>query len=329
MTPKTMAIIVAAIATFISGPAYAGCSALQSAEYDMGVRTSGQATAGTSQGYDAPAGLRCNGVLLSLLSSNRADAKVHSNNGFTLKSAAGQSVSYVASPMPDGSRPIAQDGVVNYADPTLLSLLTLGSTTDFDLPISFLKFKGSGLNAGTYQDTVLVDWDWRVCDGVNLLNAVCLLYSQGKARTTITITMTIVDRRPIVTITTRTVVDPVNGSAGAKAIPGATVVTTIVVRNPDVVPLDPDTVTVALPVPSGMTPDIAATDAVKLTQGDGMSLVYANATSTSDDVDFACGDANWTCAPASPQVVTSIRSRLKGSLKAGETLTVTVTYRII
>lgn len=130
-------------------------------------------------------------------------------------------------------------------------------------------------------------------------------------------------------VTTKTIVGTVNGSAGAKAIPGATVVTTIVVRNPDVVPPDPDTVTVALPVPSGMAPDIAAADAVKLTQGDGISLVYANATSTSDDVDFACGDANWTCTPTSPQVVTYIRSGLKGSLKAGEILTVTVTYRII
>jgi len=324
-----MAFVLWTIAVLAPAPAMAGCTALAGAEYDIGVRTTGQAAAGTSQGYDAPAGLRCSGVLLSLLSSNRADARVHSVNGFLLRSDDGQSVSYVASPLADGSRPIQQDGTVNYADPALLALLTLGSATDYDLPISFLKFKGSGLAGGVYRDTVQIDWDWRVCDGVNLLNAVCLFYSQGKARTTITITMTIVDRRPTVTITTRTVLDPVNGSARAKSIPGSTVVSTIVVNNPDVVPLDPDTVHLSLPVPTGMSPAIAAADSVKLTQGSGMSLVYDSATSESDDVDFACGDANWTCAPASPHVVTSIRTRIRGSLKAGETLTITVQYRII
>jgi len=297
----------------------------------MGVRTTGQAAAGTSQSYDAAAGLRCSGVLLSLLSSNRAIAKIHSNNGFMLKSESGQAVSYLASPLPDGSRPIAQDGTVNYADPTLLSLLTIGSATDFDLPISFLKFRGSGIDGGVYQDTILVDWDWRVCDGVNLVNLVCLFYSQGKARTTITIRMTIVDRRPTVTITTQTVYDPINGANGAKAIPGATVTNTIVITNPDVVPLDPDSISVAVPVPSGMSPNIASSDAIRLKEGSNMSLVYASATSQSDDVDFACGagTTDYTCTPASGFVVTAIKTRIKGILKAGETITVTVRYTII
>lgn len=321
-----MALVMMTMAVLISSPASAGCIALASAQYDMGVRTTGQAAAGASQSYDAPAGLKCSGVLLSLLSTNRADAKVHSNNGFMLKSDAGQNVSYVASPLADGSQPIPQDGTVRYADPTLLSLLTISSSTDFDLPISFLKFKGSNLAATTYRDTVVVDWDWRVCDGVSLLNAVCLLYSQGKARTTIDISMTIVDRRPVVTITTKTVMDPVNGSKQAKSIPGSTVVTTIVVDNPDVVALDTDSVVIAVPVPTGMTPAIAVADGIRLTQGTGMTLAYAGPASTADDVDFGCGDGSWTCSPVAATVVTSIRTRIKGTLKAGQSLTVTVQY---
>jgi hypothetical protein len=331
MYAKAMAFVLWTMAVLAPAPAMAGCTALSSAEYDMGVRTTGQAAAGTSQGYDAPAGLRCSGVLLSLLSSNRADAKVHSVNGFLLKSDAGRSVSYVASPLADGSRPIPQDGTVNYADPALLALLTLGSAKDYDLPISFLRFKGSGLDGGVYRDTLHVDWDWRVCDGISLLNTVCLFYSQGRARTTINITMTIVDRRPVVTITTRTVRDPINGVGGPKAIPGATVTSTVVVTNPDVVPLDPDSVSVSIPVPDGMAPDVASDDAVKLGEGSQMSLVYASATSRSDDVDFACGagSIDYACAPASGFVVTAIRTRLKGSLGPGETVTVTVRYTVI
>lgn len=319
----------AVLAAFCSAPAHAGCTAVERADYDIGERTTGQAASGASQGYDASAGLSCSKVLIGLLSSNRVDATVRSLGGFRLTSASGQSVSYVASPLPDGSRPISQGDTVNYADPALVSLLNLGSRTDFSLPISFLRLRGSGLAAGTYRDVVTVDWDWRVCDGVALLNLVCLFYSEGRARTTISLAVTILDRSPVVTIVTKTTSDPVNGTSAPKAIPGATVVSTVVVTNPDVVALDPDGVVLTVPVPYGMRASVGPSD-IRLTQGEGVSLSYGGPSAPDNDVDFACGEGGWTCDPsdAAADLVTSVRAKVKGVLQAGAALTLALSYVI-
>lgn len=328
------------IATCLLGwaaPAEAGCATRDKAEYDIGTWTSGQAANGVVRSFDAPVGIRCSGPLLSLLGSNSVVARLRSENEFTLRSSGGQRISYVASVTPDGSRPIEQGGTIQYGDPVLLALLGLNGRSEADLPISFVSFKGSGLKTGTYVDTIVVDWNWKVCDGVNLLGLVCLIYQEGSGRTTIVLTMSVVEKSPTVVMSARVVHDPIRGSANPVSIPGASRIASVMVTNPDVVPLDRDSVVLTLPVHSTQrlaqspVPGRASLYAVSQDTGRTMSVNYAAPASTGDDVEFSSdGGTTWTAVPdPDGGGVSAVRVRLRGSLQPGQSVTIEVSYKVV
>lgn len=334
---RLLSILIGPLVLAWASPAEAGCLARERAEYDLGTWTSGQTSKGVAENLTAPVGLRCSGPLLSLIGSNSVTATVHSNNAFRLVSDAGQQVSYVASATPDGKRPVAQDGRIEYGDPVLLALLGLNGRTEADLPISFVSFRGHGLKTGTYRDTVIVDWSWRVCDGVNALNLVCLFYQQGTGRTTIVLTMNIVERSPTIDITAQIVQDPIRGTTNPLAIPGAQRLMRIRITNPDVVALDEHSVTIDVPVDpklrvaqTPVTGQKAMYDMEK-SAGSAMSLAYASPSSTTDDVEFSAdAGSTWTAVPQPDGGgVSSVRLRMRGALQAGESVTIQVGYVII
>lgn len=323
-----------AAAMLASAPAEAGCAASATGGVDLGSWTSGQVAAGVAETVTAPAGVRCQGAVLTLLSGNYVNGKVHSENGFKLVSGT-SSASYTASATPNGSRPIAQDSTVNYADPTLLGLLGLGNSSDVKAPISFASFSGAGLPTGTYVDTITVDWTWRTCEGLDLLGLACVLYSTGSGRTVISLSMTVTNRAPVVTIATRTLIDPIRGSDKPKAIPGASTLNTVQVVNPDVVSLTKDTVVLTMAVPARLIPSLEAVagqpSAFNVSEGaaDGMAVSYLGPDSMTDDVEFSCDDGRtWTCAPTSGSGVTGVRIKVRGTLKPSGSVAVQMAYKV-
>jgi hypothetical protein len=325
---KALAFPIALLAS--PQAAHAACTAADTAFGDAGRWTSGQMANGQATSLTRSAGLHCSGALLTLISDNYVIATIHSANDFQLRRAgAPNAASYVASVTPDGTRPIPQDGSVNYADRTLLGLLGLGNATDVSIPISFVSFKGSGLITGTYSDTVTIRWRWKVCNGVNLLTLICLGYSEGSATTTYTLSMDVNGLPPIVTIATMTVYDPIRRTTNPLAIPGSRQITTISVHNPDVVPLDPDTLAIELPTTPQQTvsldPVEGQTAAVQLVQGaeDGMACRYGGAGDTTDDVEYSDG-SSWSFQPVSGAQIKSTRIRIRGSLKPSKSVSVTV-----
>lgn len=310
--------------------AHAACSATDAATGDAGRWTSGQVANGQASGITRSAGLRCTGALLTLISDNYVTATVNSANDFQMRRAgAPNAASYVASVTPDGSRPIPQGGTVNYADRSILGLLGLGNATDVSIPISFVSFKGSGLISGTYSDLITIRWRWRVCNGVNLLTLLCLSYSEGSATTIYTLSMEVNGLPPIITIATMTVYDPIRRTTNPLAIPGSRHLTTVSVSNPDLVPMDPDTILIELPTPANqkvsLDPVEGQTTAVQLTEGasDGMACRYGGASDTTDDVDYSDG-SNWGFMPVSGEQVRSTRIRIRGSLQPAKSVSVTV-----
>jgi hypothetical protein len=317
-----------------AAPAHAGCSASANGSVDLGAWTSGQVSAGVAETVTAPAGVRCQGAVLTLLSGNYVNGKVHSENGFKLVSGT-SSASYVASATPNGSRPIAQDSTVNYADPVLLGLLGLGNSSDVRAPISFASFSGGGLPSGTYVDTITIDWSWRTCEGLDLLGLACVLYSTGTGRTVVTLSMVVTNKAPVVTIATRTLMDPVRGSDNPKAIPGASTLSTVQVVNPDVVALTKDTVVLTMAVPARLIPALEAVagqpSAFHVSEGasDGMGVSYLGPANTTDDIEFSCDDGRtWTCAPAAASAITGVRIKVRGALKPSGSVAVQMAYRV-
>lgn len=336
-TMRLLACLFTSIVMTWAVPAHAGCMVREAVDYDLGTWTSGQVAKGVAGNLTAPVGLRCSGPVLSLVGSNTVTARVHSDNGFRLVSDGGLQITYAASATSDGTRPVAQDGRIEYGDPALLRLLGLGRRTEADLPISFVSFRGSGLRTGTYRDRIVVDWSWRVCDGVNLFNLICLFYQQGTGRTTIQLTMNVVERSPTIDITAQVVRDPIRGTTNPLAIPGAQRLVRIRINNPDVVAIDENSLVVAVPVDPRLRlaqePVVGQRGMYDLekTPDSGISLLYAAPDSRTDDVDFSSdAGSTWDAVPrADGSGVNSVRLRMRGSMRPGETVTIQMGYVIL
>lgn len=325
--------VLAVLTALVAMPqaASAACSAVATSTGDAGTWTSGQVANGVTENLTRAAGLNCSGALLTLVSDNQIVATVHSLNGFQLrKQGTSAYASYVASASPDGSYPFSQDSSVNYGDLRLIGLLGIGNSTSVDIPISFLAFRGSGLQTGTYTDVITITWRWRVCNGVNLLSLVCLFYETGSATTTYTLTMNVNGLPPIITIATATVYDPIRGRTNPLSIPGSRQITTVSITNPDVVPLDRDSLFVDLPTPArqkvSLVPVEGQNFAVELVQGaqDGMSCTYGGPTDATDDVEFSADGTTWTLQPTDGAQVRSTRVRIRGTLQPSKSVSVTV-----
>lgn len=161
--------------------------------------SSGNAAFGTGSSYavrqngiaatSASAGLRCNGSVITLLGGNSARATMTSANGFMLKRG-GDSIAYTVSADPNGAYPFTQGSTIDYFNPQLLSLLTILNGSSFAPQIHARLAGGANVAAGTYTDTLTVQWAYTVCHVVNLLG-VCVLGESGTGTSTIQVAITV------------------------------------------------------------------------------------------------------------------------------------------
>lgn len=138
----------------------------------------------------APAGFTCNGSLITLLGGNVARATITSANGFKMAGSSGDRIPYVVSADANGSFPFTQGGTIDFFNPSLLSLLTILNGGDLN-PKLYATVNGSAnVPAGTYTDTLTVQWSWYVCHGVGI-GDVCVLGETGTGTSTIQVSMTV------------------------------------------------------------------------------------------------------------------------------------------
>lgn len=138
----------------------------------------------------APAGFSCNGSLITVVGSSYARATVTSANGFRLVGPTGDRIAYAASADANGAYPFTQGGTVDYFNPTLLSLLTILNGGTFSPKFYATIGGGANVAAGTYIDTLTVQWSWNVCHGVGAGN-VCVLGETGSGTATIQVSITV------------------------------------------------------------------------------------------------------------------------------------------
>lgn len=135
--------------------------------------------------------------------------------------------------------------------------------------------------------------------------------------------------------------DPMNGSAGAKAIPGARVTYTVTISNPNDYAVTSDSMAVIDATPANMrllVADLTPSSGPVLFQdgsaASGLSYSFAGIAGSGDDLDFSAdGGASWSYVPAagpdgSDPKVTHIRIRPKGSMAARSSFSLRVGYVI-
>ena len=283
-------------------------------------------------------GLNCQTSAIVLLGVNYIRGKFQSRNNMKLMSGT-NTIAYTASADPGATVAFTQNGTVDYMQNNLLNVLGLLGGSNADLPIYVNPSGGVLPPPGVYTDRITMTWNWYLCPGVNAL-LVCLgTPSQGTNVTTvIDVTLTVGAKSILLTTSTGTTWDPVNGTSNPKALPGGKRRLIVNAANPDLVPVDANTLSLNLAVPPGTlialdgdgTGSGSFLNYANGTPASTLSLTYSSPGSTTDDVDFSSDrGASWTYVPAagdsaSQAAVTNIRVRPKGAMAAGSRFSLSV-----
>ncbi|MCH8493130.1 MAG: spore coat U domain-containing protein [Idiomarina sp.] len=149
------------------------------------------------------AGLECGSALLGVLGGllfdtdyiNATVTGTNTSGGlFHLRNPNGDEVPYRAFADPAFQEEINPGTTYNYSNEYLLELLGLlgtGNSAELPMLLRLENFGGVNLEPGVYTDTLTIFWDWRRCNGIDLLGLLCVLYSQGTATTTINVSMVV------------------------------------------------------------------------------------------------------------------------------------------
>lgn len=132
-------------------------------------------------------GLSCTGTPIVLLGGNYARATVTSARNFQLGGTSGDLIPYRLSANASGSRSFSQGSTIDYFAGDLIGLLN-GSNLQ---PVFHAVIQGNAnVAAGTYSDTLTVQWQWSMCRLANLAG-VCVLPETGTGVAVIHVTITV------------------------------------------------------------------------------------------------------------------------------------------
>ena len=172
-----------------AAPASAGCT-LAPQTQTLAPSTSYDVRAGVVPQIGGSAGLSCTGAALSVLGSSFARATITSANAFRLTATSGDQIAYAASADAGGTQPFTQGGTVDYMSAQLVSLLGLLSSTSLTTPMYVRLTSAPNIPAGTYKDRLTINWNYKVCNGVQVAG-ICVLYEQGQATITVDVTLVV------------------------------------------------------------------------------------------------------------------------------------------
>ena len=173
----------------LAGAADAGCTTAAgaitftvSSSYDV----RGAAVPTTS----GAAGLSCTGTLLSLLGGGYAKATVTTDNSYTLKNGT-NAISYQLAADAGFTQSFsAGTPTIDFMNASLLSLLGLNNMNNFNATFYAKLTTAPNIPDGTYTDTIHVNWNYYICNGVQI-GALCVLYESGNKNVDVTISLTV------------------------------------------------------------------------------------------------------------------------------------------
>ncbi|HEJ4674773.1 TPA: spore coat U domain-containing protein [Pseudomonas aeruginosa] len=150
--------------------------------------------ASTAQTITGTTGFKCTGSLLSILSTNTIDATITSTAnplGTTPRLYNAASGTYLPYSIckDNGCGTVYNVGsTVRWSSTTFLGILGLFNATDGSLPLYLRTATGVTLPAGTYTDTIGLNWAWHLCAAG--IGPVCV-YDDGTASSSVNVTLTV------------------------------------------------------------------------------------------------------------------------------------------
>jgi hypothetical protein len=339
--PRLLALILAIVAATLATNASA-CTKTDAVATDFGTFSSQSIKQNAVPSQFSRAGLLCPTSTIVLLGGNYIAGKFQSKNAMKLVSGA-NSISYTASAAPGSVGPYSQNGTVDYMQNNLLNVLGLLGGSNADLPIYIKPVGGALPPPGIYTDKITMTWNWYLCPSVNALFVCLATPSQGtNVVTTIDVTLTVGPRSILLTTSSGTTWDPVNGTAFPKALPGGRRRLALNVTNPDLVAIDNNTLGLNVAVPSGTmialdgdgTSSGAFLSSMDGTPASSLTVTYSAPESTADDVDFSADrGATWSYVPvpgndASQAAVTNVRLRPKGTMAPGSQFGLSIALKV-
>lgn len=171
--------------------AEAACNVQPASDASFGAHTSFVIRDVSQQTSTTSAGLVCSGAVLSLLGTgDHIYATITSANGGLL-GPGGNLIGYTIYGDSTTAYPIPTGVQFDYASGQLLNLLGLFGGPATALPMFFRTTPGANVVAGTYTDTITINWSWNYCPGVLVLGACVLGRDIGTGQSTFQITVTV------------------------------------------------------------------------------------------------------------------------------------------
>ena len=170
----------------ISHYAMADCSTISSTG-DFG-SVSSFTLASSAETVETGSGFTCSGGLLTLLSTNTITATLTSSAGESgttpqmVSSSSGASIPYTICATSDCSSTYSIGQTITWTSTSLLGLLGLFNSSDGTLPLYIHTAAGLNAPAGTYTDSIVINWNYNICF-IGLLG-LCV-YTTGTATSTV------------------------------------------------------------------------------------------------------------------------------------------------
>ncbi|SMF99759.1 Csu type fimbrial protein [Burkholderia singularis] len=167
----------------------ADCSLVAATPASFGSVTSFNVASQPQSTSTTNVGMTCPGAFLGLISlGNRISGTVMSANGLKLVSSTGDSIPYSLYQDSSYSKQITLGTTYDWYSTQWISIGGSASSSSA-LPLYFRTAPGSNVAAGTYTDTLTINWDWHVCTGIAIL--ICLGWSNGSGSTVVPVTLTV------------------------------------------------------------------------------------------------------------------------------------------
>lgn len=180
------------------GSAWAQCTSVVTAPAAFGSLNSTQVRSTVQMASSSNSGLQCSGSVLSVLSSTDSFKIKITAPTSGLVGPTGDVIPYTLYADATTSYPITRGTSFEYRTTGILDVLGLLNGTPKNVPLYMRTQVGSNVAAGTYQETLNVEWTWDYCAGIGA-GGFCIGRDTGSGSKPLTVSLTVTNDCQITT----------------------------------------------------------------------------------------------------------------------------------
>lgn len=180
------------------GSAWAQCTSVVTAPAAFGSLNSTQVRSTVQMASSSNSGLQCSGSVLSVLSSTDSFKIKITATTSGLVGPTGDIIPYTLYADATTSYPITRGTSFEYRTTGILDVLGLLNGTPKNVPLYMRTQVGSNVAAGTYQETLNVEWTWDYCAGIGA-GGFCIGRDTGSGSKPLTVSLTVTNDCQITT----------------------------------------------------------------------------------------------------------------------------------